>query len=160
MPVAACCGSEEIWKKYVVNPFLFTSTFGGNPLAMAALIATVNVIEDSKLLNAAECRGMQLKNGLGRLADDFQDIIKEVRGRGLMLAVEFYQNDCGVRWARSLLRRRVLVAGTLISASTIRVCPPLVIQELEIAYALREMREACEEVRRQMQTALGPQSKL
>ena len=160
MPVAACCGSEVMWQKYVANPFLFTSTFGGNPLAMAALIATVNVIEDSKLLLAAECRGRQLKQGLEKLAADFQEIIKEVRGRGLMLAVEFHHNDYGVQWARGLLRRRVLVAGTLISAASIRVCPPLVIKESEIDYALREMREACKEVRAHMCATLHVKAKL
>jgi putrescine aminotransferase len=44
MPVAACCGRAEIWKKYIENPFLLTTTFGGNPLALSAAIATVNVI--------------------------------------------------------------------------------------------------------------------
>jgi putrescine aminotransferase len=49
MPVAACCGREPIWRKYVENPFLLTTTFGGNPLALAAAIATVNVIIDENV---------------------------------------------------------------------------------------------------------------
>ena len=152
MPVSACCGTTEIWKKYVDEPFLFTSTFGGNPLAMAALIATVNVIINSNLLAAASERGLQLKTGLLRLAAAFPDIVKEVRGRGLMLAVEFTSNENGVEWARGLLRRRVLVAGTLISAASVRVCPPLVITAREIDYALHEMLEALQAVRRRNHT--------
>jgi putrescine aminotransferase len=49
MPVAACCGRGAIWKKYIENPFLLTTTFGGNPLALAAAVATVNVILKEKV---------------------------------------------------------------------------------------------------------------
>ena len=65
-----------------------------------------------------------------------------------MLALEFMTNEIGVEWCKNCLRRRILVAGTLISATTIRVCPPLVILEQEIVHALREMRAACEDLRR------------
>ena len=101
MPVAACCGTEEIWKKYIENPFLLTSTFGGNPLAMAALVATVNVISDGNLLEAAAARGLQLRAGLHALAESYPDIIQEIRGIGLMLAVEFMSNDIGITWCRN-----------------------------------------------------------
>ncbi len=40
----ACVGTEQVWAKYVENPFLFTTTFGGNPLALSASIATINVL--------------------------------------------------------------------------------------------------------------------
>ena len=159
MPLSACCGTAAIWEKYVEEPFLFTSTFGGNPLAMAALIATVNVIMDSDLLAAAASRGAQLQAGLLALAAAYPDIVKEVRGRGLMLAVEFTSNESGIGWARGLLRRRVLVAGTLISASTVRVCPPLVITEREVNHALHEMREEMADMRRKG-VDVSPVSKL
>lgn len=147
VPVSACCGTAQIWQRYVENPFLFTSTFGGNPLAMSAVIATVNVVLDEGLLDKATLRGNQMQRGLNALLADFPDIIKEVRGRGLMLAVEFFQNEYGVRWSKHLLTNGVLVSGTLVSATTVRVCPPLVITEAECAYALREMAAALRHVR-------------
>lgn len=147
IPVSACCGTLAVWKRYIDNPFLFTSTFGGNPLAMSAVIATVNVILDEDLLEKATRRGVQLKGGLEILSANFPDIIREVRGRGLMLAVEFLRNDYGVQWSKQLLDNGVLVSGTLVSATTVRVCPPLVITETECAYALREMAAALQHVR-------------
>ena len=154
MPVAACVGTAQVWVKYVANPFLFTSTFGGNPLAMAAVIATINVILDDGLLYAAQQRGRQLHLGLLTLQENFPDLIREVRGRGLMLALEFHNNDDGVRWSkRLLLEHHVVVSGTLISATSVRVCPPLVITEAECDYALHEMTAAAQYVRRPVVTA-------
>ena len=161
MPVSACCGTAVIWEKYIDNPFLLTSTFGGNPMAMAALIATVNVIIDDNLLEAATQRGEQLRTGLQLLASRYPALIKEIRGLGLMLAVEFVENDIGVDWCRNCLRRRVLVAGTLISASTVRVCPPLVITKHEINYALNEMECALQDVwRRKCKEFTHPPARL
>jgi putrescine aminotransferase len=151
MPVSACCGTARIWEKYVANPFLFTSTFGGNPMAMAAVIATVNVILDEGLLDNAASRGAEMKGGLLAMAARFPDIVKEVRGTGLMLGVEFTCNAHGVAWASRLLRRRVLVSGTLISATSIRVCPPLVITREQVQLALAVMMETCGDIRKQLQ---------
>lgn len=146
MPVSACCGTAQIWEKYVANPFLFTSTFGGNPMAMAAVIATVNVILEEGLLANAAARGAEMVAGLQAMAARFPRIVKEVRGRGLMLGVEFTSNALGVQWASRLLARRVLVSGTLISATSIRVCPPLVITPDEVRLALSKMMDTCMEL--------------
>lgn len=160
MPVGACLGTAAVWARYIDNPFLFTSTFGGNPLSMAAMIAAVNVVFDDDLLGRATLRGKQLKDGLCKIAVGFPDLIKEVRGVGLMVGVEFMSNAIGIAWSRTLFRRRILVSGTLVSATTIRVCPPLVISETEIAYALSEMESACADVRQQQTSCNAVQARL
>lgn len=147
VPIAACCGRAEIWARCVEAPFLFTTTFGGNPLACAAAIATIHVLLSEDLVGAACERGAQLKAGLEALRLEFPGVIKEVRGAGLMLGVEFTSNALGVAWSRDLLARRVLVSGTLISATTVRVCPPLVVSTEDVDLALARMRAACEAVR-------------
>lgn len=147
MPLGACVGTAAVWSRYIENPFLFTSTFGGNPLAMAAMIATINVLFDDDLLTRAKIRGKQLRDGLDRMAAKHPDIVKEVRGVGLMLGVEFNTNSFGVAWSRKLFSRRILVAGTLVSATSIRVCPPLVASETDIEFAIAEMNNACNDVR-------------
>ncbi len=152
VPVTACCGTAKLWRKYVESPFLFTSTFGGNPLACAAAIATIQVLLSQQLPRAAAVRGAQLADGLRAIAAEFPDVIAEVRGRGLMLGVQLVSNAVGVAWSCNLLKRHVLVSGTLISATTIRVCPPLVVSEVEVQLALDAMRGACLDVRE----GLGP----
>jgi putrescine aminotransferase len=143
IPVAACCGSADLWTECIKAPFLFTTTFGGNPLACAAAIAALHVVLTEDLCGNAAARGAELQAGLRQLAAEFPAVIKEVRGLGLMLGVEFLTNDLGILWSRSLLARRVLVSGTLISATSVRVCPPLVITQSQVQYALGVMREAC-----------------
>jgi putrescine aminotransferase len=147
IPIAACCGSAKMWTKYVESPFLFTTTFGGGPLACAAAIATIHVLLTRDLPRAAAERGEQLLRGLREIAADYPDVIAEVRGQGLMLGVQLVSNDVGVAWSRALLVRRVLVSGTLISATTVRVCPPLVITKAEVELALCACRQACADVR-------------
>jgi putrescine aminotransferase len=124
---------------------LFTTTFGGNPLACAAAIATIHVLLKEDLAAAARARGDQLRQGLLALAAKYPSVIKAVRGTGLMIGVEFMSNDIGIAWSRSLLALKVIVSGTLISAVTIRVCPPLVISKEEVDSALEAMKKACSE---------------
>lgn len=143
VPIAAVCGSEALWAQCVAAPFLFTTTFGGNPLACAAAIAAIHVLLHEGLLTAAKARGTQLQQGLEALARDYPSVLKDVRGRGLLLGVECVSNAVGVAWSRALLARRVIVSGTLISATTIRVCPPLVITEAEVQQVLVAAKEAC-----------------
>jgi putrescine aminotransferase len=147
MPVAACCGRAEIWKKYVENPFLLTTTFGGNPLALAATIATVNVIMNDDLLAAAQERGEQLTRGMRELQALYPDLITDVRGRGLLLGIEFNANEIGVAWSKALFTRFVLVSGTLVNAKVVRIEPPLTITASQCETVLQRMREACDEAR-------------
>ena len=148
VPIAAVCGGKALWTHCERSPFLFTTTFGGNPLACAAALASLHAVVSERLAEAAHRRGDQLMAGLAALAAEFPDIIKHVRGLGLMLGVECVDNATGVAWSRALLNRRVIVSGTLISATTIRVCPPLVITAAEVEIALAAMHGACAAVRR------------
>jgi len=142
MPVAACGGRAAIWSKYIENPFVLTTTFGGNPAAMAATIATINVILQEQLLQAARERGDQLMAGFSKLASEFPEVIGEVRGRGLMIGIEFADNDAGVEWAKQMFSRFVLTSGTLINAKVIRIEPPLTITAEDCAHVLAAARES------------------
>ena len=152
MPVAAVCGTTSMWEGYVKAPFLLTTTFGGNPLACAAALAALHVTLSEDLPLAAATRGAQLKAGLHSLVQELPDVFREVRGVGLMLGVECRSNAAGVAWSRALLGRRVIVSGTLISATTIRVCPPLVITAEEVDDFLAIARAAALDVRASQST--------
>lgn len=144
MPAGACVGTREVWEAYIENPFIHTTTFGGNPLAMAAAIATMFVIHSEKLRNAARQRGDQMLAGLRRLKDSYPSIIADVRGRGLMIGIEFQTNEHGYEFSKGLFGRGVLVAGTLVNAKVIRVEPPLTIASSEVDLVLSRMRSTLE----------------
>ena len=136
MPLGAMIARSEIstW-----TPGTHGSTFGGNPVACAAALATLTVIEDGLLHNATEV-GVYLKDKLHALQTKHA-IIGEVRGLGLMIGVEFVRADgsgtpdAGLRdqAMNKCFEKGLLLLGC--GESTLRFCPPLIVTEDESAKA-------------------------
>lgn len=156
VPAGACVGNDKVWSKFVNDPFLFTTTFGGNPLAMAAAISTIAVIHRENLCGKAAEKGEYFLTGLRTLAKAFPSVIKEIRGRGLMLGIEFYENDDGIEFSKRMLDRHILVAGTLSYAKTIRIEPALTICNEDIDHSLAVMNSVVHDI----ETGRKPISKL
>ena len=121
------------------NPFLHSSTFGGNPLACAAGIAAINVTLSEDLPGKAAEAGEYFLVGLRELQARYPDAIVEVRGKGLLIGMEFVNTDFGYSVAAGLFRRGVLVAGTLLNAKTLRIEPALFITRKEIDEVLNRL---------------------
>ncbi|HEX2069754.1 MAG TPA: aminotransferase class III-fold pyridoxal phosphate-dependent enzyme, partial [Actinomycetota bacterium] len=118
------------------------STYGGNPLACAAALATIDLLEDGLIENTARM-GARLIDGLKELHQQ-QPLIKEVRGLGLMVGVEFGSADTADAVELACLRRGLLTLRT--GDSAIRMAPPLVISDEQVVTGLRIFEAACEEV--------------
>jgi putrescine aminotransferase len=127
MPIGAVVGTQKTWQKYIDNPFLHTTTFGGNPLACAAAIATIHVLLEENLLQAAAEKGDYLLKHINALAQKYPKVLKLARGRGLMLGMEFMDNDLGYKVATELFARQILISGTYINARVLRIEPSLTI---------------------------------
>ena len=93
------------------------------------------------ILHRGICRvkGEILKSGLESLANKYPNAIKEVRGTGLMLAVEFHSCEIGYETSKGLFTRGVMTAGTLVNSQTIRFEPTAVISEQDIADVIERM---------------------
>ncbi|EYI66059.1 putrescine--2-oxoglutarate aminotransferase, partial [Salmonella enterica subsp. enterica serovar Heidelberg str. CVM24391] len=124
------------------NPFLHTTTFGGNPLACAAALATINVLLEQNLPAQAEQKGDTLLDGFRQLAREYPNLVHEARGKGMLMAIEFVDNETGYRFASEMFRQRVLVAGTLNNAKTIRIEPPLTLTIELCEQVLKSARNA------------------
>jgi 4-aminobutyrate aminotransferase len=114
------------------------STFGGNPVACAASLATIRLLQERYLANAEE-RGIQLRDGLAALAQRFS-FIREVRGLGLMVGLEI-QSESGepAPGFRDELIDMAFQRGLLLlpcGPSTIRFCPPLCVTSRQIRIGL------------------------
>ncbi|MGD8240060.1 MAG: aminotransferase class III-fold pyridoxal phosphate-dependent enzyme [Armatimonadota bacterium] len=127
MPVGAFTATELIWDAYRDNPLIHTSTFGGNPLACRAASAALEVIAEERVCDLARERGEQLIQGLRQVAAEYEDIILEVRGRGLLIGVEFGDSDVGGIAIACMGARGVLTAYTLNDPKVLRFEPPAVI---------------------------------
>jgi 4-aminobutyrate aminotransferase len=114
------------------------STYGGNPLACAAALATLELIEGGLMDNAREV-GAVLQDGL-RAIQERTSWIREVRGLGLMIGVEFSDHDTMVAVERASFRRGLLALGC--GDSVIRVAPPLVFTRDQAETALRIFEDA------------------
>ncbi|KAK9833580.1 hypothetical protein WJX81_008310 [Elliptochloris bilobata] len=148
-PFAGLAMKDHVKENLV--PGTLGGTYGGGPLACAAAVATLDVIEGEGLLQNAEARGRQLVAGLLELANRFPII--DVRGRGLMVAAEFGAPDGGLKAPYGLAAKVTKACGKrnmiLLSAGareTVRFLPPLTVNEAEIDTALGILSEALEEV--------------
>lgn len=146
MPIGVVMGTQDIWEKiYGGNPLSHTSTFGGNPLACAAGLATIQVIEDEELIERSRVMGRLLKDGLTEVANQHNDLVAEVRGRGLMIGVEFAMDEVGELVVAQMLKRGMCVAYTLNNPRVLRFEPPLIISEDQIEFAVQVFKEAITE---------------
>ncbi|MFP4662754.1 MAG: aspartate aminotransferase family protein, partial [Halanaerobiales bacterium] len=98
MPIGAFTTTANIWNKAyggIDKALLHTSTFGGNTLATTAAIATMNELVEKDIPAQAAEKGEYLMNGLNTLAEKYE-MIKEVRGRGLLIGLEFKELESGI----------------------------------------------------------------
>jgi putrescine aminotransferase len=144
MPAGAVVGSKAVFSRLFKNPFLHTTTFGGNPLACAAALATINVLLEEKLPERAAVMGARFIAGLRKAVEGHEAIVGDVRGMGLLIAIEFVTNELGFELGKQMLKRGVLVSGTLVNARTIRFEPPLTITEDQVAYVCKALGESLE----------------
>jgi acetylornithine/N-succinyldiaminopimelate aminotransferase len=128
VPVGAMMTREEYAS---LGPGNHGSTFGGNPLAMAAVRAVLGVVDNPEFLEEVRFKGQVLKNALEKLAEQVPGA--EVRGKGLLIGLELGP-EVAPRVFEHCLENRLLV--NLIGGSTIRLAPPLTVSRTEIRYAL------------------------
>jgi putrescine aminotransferase len=147
-PIGACVGTPKTWEKYIENPFLHTTTFGGNPIACAAAIATINVLLEEDLPRQAGEKGEYLLPKLNALAKAHPKVMTGARGRGLMLGMEFVTHEIGYAVAKCLFARNILISGTYINARVLRIEPPLIVSYEQLDAFLAALEESLDEVGR------------
>jgi len=137
-PVSAVVTREEVIGPEIIPPGTHGSTFGGNPLAAAVGMKSLEVMIREKLDKRAKEMGKYFMDGLKAIAEHKTRLpIKEIRGKGLLIAVEF---DGNARFlVEDLMRNGILVKDT--HSTTIRFAPPLIITEKDVDWALKTIKE-------------------
>jgi acetylornithine/N-succinyldiaminopimelate aminotransferase len=139
MPIGAICATAEVAKAF--TPGSHGTTFGGHPVCCAAALAEVNELLDRDLAGNAAKIGAYFMEQLKTLPH-----VKEVRGQGLLVGVEFDDTISGVDVKHECLHRHLLI--TAIGAHIIRMIPPLIITEEDCDKAVAIIREAVEALER------------
>lgn len=128
-PVSAVLANNDVLK--VLQPGTHGSTFGGNPLGCAIARAALRVLVEEGMIENARVQGEYFMTELRKLKSD---LIREVRGRGLMVAIELHPQAGGAYKYCELLRDKGLLAKDT-HVNTLRLAPPLVIKRSEIDFA-------------------------
>jgi ornithine--oxo-acid transaminase len=134
-PVSAVLSNSEVLG--VLKPGQHGSTFGGNPLACAVARAALKVLTEEGMIENAEKMGDYFQEGLRSIRSN---IVKDVRGRGLMMAVELVPEAGGARQYCYTLKDRGLLAKDT-HENTIRLAPPLVITKSQVDWAVEQIEK-------------------
>lgn len=149
MPLGVCVATPEIADSFQK---LQISTFGGNPMSCAAASATIGIIEGDDLTKNSEVQGQRLREGWLELQKKHPKIIGDVRGKGLMLGVEFVVDETAkdrtpnpqavVQFFEETKKRGLLIGKGGLYGNVLRIAPPLTVGSTEIDDALRIFGES------------------
>ncbi len=153
IPIGCCMGTEAIWTEvYGQNPMAHTSTFGGNALACAAGLAALDFIREEDLVSRSKTMGDLMLDGMKALQARHSDLVGEVRGKGLMVGVEFTMDEVGELTVAQMMKRGLCVAYALNNPRVLRFEPPLVITEQEVHFAVETLEAALVETKELLAT--------
>ncbi|MGI4021887.1 MAG: ornithine--oxo-acid transaminase [Janthinobacterium lividum] len=131
LPVSAVLADDKVM--LCIQPGEHGSTFGGNPLAAAVTVAALQVITDENLAENAFDLGFVFRRRMQDLQEKFPDIIKEVRGKGLLNAIDIAPDSSFTAWELCLALKDNGLLAKPTHGHTIRFSPPLVITAAEMA---------------------------
>jgi acetylornithine/N-succinyldiaminopimelate aminotransferase len=140
-PLGACLVSEKYAK--VMEFGSHGSTYGGNPLAMAIGNTVIDEISNHKFLEKVNIRSKFFKEKLIALQNQFPDKISKIKGRGLMLGIEFKINN--QNFVDACQKHQILTVAA--ANNTVRLVPPLIIREKEIRIACKKFAKILENIK-------------
>ncbi|MER8184403.1 aminotransferase class III-fold pyridoxal phosphate-dependent enzyme [Kitasatospora sp. NPDC094015] len=135
VPLSALVCSEQLYAPLAADPFLHSATFGGHPLSCAALPAALAAIEE--LAPHGHRLALLLDTALARLHADHRHLVRAVRGAGLLRGIDLVSPRAAGAVLAELAGAGLLVSPCLSRPTTIRLLPPLISTEADLAEAAR-----------------------
>tara|TARA_B100001250_G_scaffold387508_1_gene384985 strand:- start:707 stop:1873 length:1167 start_codon:yes stop_codon:yes gene_type:complete len=126
-----------------MTPGTHGSTFGGNPLAMAVGNTVMDIISNKKFLKNVKKSSKYFFSNLNKLKEKYPSIIKEIRGRGLLIGVQLHADQ--TKFIKKLMDNRLLTIRA--AENVIRILPPLNVKIKEIDIALKIIYKVCSEIK-------------
>ncbi|MHA1319533.1 MAG: class-III pyridoxal-phosphate-dependent aminotransferase [Promethearchaeota archaeon] len=148
-PITTCSYKPFIEKAvFKDDPFIHISTTGGSDLGCVIACEMLDIQSDPKFLNHVTEMGKLFGKGLGEIANDNSELIKEVRGRGLMWGIEFNSETLGQLAMLSIIKEGVLQNYCGNKNDTLIMMPPLVVKEEEIEEILKRIGEGVKKIKK------------
>ena len=138
-------GAVLMNKKVAVGmtPGTHGSTFGGNPLAMAVGNTVMDIVSTKKFLNKVKKSSKYFFSNLNKLKEKYPNIIKEIRGRGLLIGVQLYADQN--KFIKKLMDKRLLTIRA--AENVVRILPPLNVKKNEIDLAIKIIQKVCSQLK-------------
>ena len=134
MPVSALIATERAYRPFDLDPLLHSSTFGGNPLAAAAVLAAVRVIREERVPERAAAVGAGLRAVLDRLVAAWPRLFARVTGRGAFLGLHGTRADTAGEMMRAALAERVLLTPCLTAPEVLRFTPSVFLADGDLEF--------------------------
>ena len=125
-----------------MTPGTHGSTFGGNPLAMTIGNSVMDIISNKKFLNNVKKISKYFFLNLNKIKKEFPSIVKEIRGRGLLIGIQLHKNQ--VNFIKKLMDNKLLTIRA--AENVVRILPPLNVKKKEIDIALKILKKVCKEL--------------
>ncbi|MER7399038.1 aminotransferase class III-fold pyridoxal phosphate-dependent enzyme [Streptomyces sp. NPDC000151] len=143
VPIAAMAATEEAYAPFGRDPFLHTSTFGASPIACAAALATVETMEREQIVARAATLGERILAGVRAACAPHQGgLVREVRGKGLLIGIEFAEERAVGELLLELIAHDVLVNHSLNSNRVLRLTPPALVDGAALDLFFTALAEA------------------
>ena len=147
IPVAAMVARAEVFEPFNRNPLIHSSTFGGNPVAMAAVRSTIETMDNEMLVPRACALGVELESGLRQVINRIGATEQvTLRTAGLLVGVEFASAADSARLTLALLNRHVIVSHSLNDHRVMRMTPPAVMSLEDVGMLIAAFEESLLEI--------------
>ena len=124
-----------------MTPGTHGSTFGGNPLAMAVGNKVMDIVSNKKFLNNVKNLSKYFFLELNKLKEKYPNVIKEIRGRGLLIGIQLYKNQA--KFIEKLMDKKLLTIRA--AENVVRILPPLNVKKIELDQAIKIINKVCAE---------------
>ena len=125
-----------------MTPGTHGSTFGGNPLAMAVANTVMDIVSSKKFLKNVKNQSKFFNSKLNQIKDNHPNIIKEIRGKGLLIGMQLYKDQA--KFINKLMDKKLLTIRA--NDNVVRILPPLNVKKSEIIQALKIIEKVCKEL--------------
>ncbi len=142
VPCGAVLLNEKVAEQ--IKPGSHGTTFGGNPLAVSCAFETLKIISNNELLNSVGELGRYFKEKLNQLQTEYRELITQVRGKGLILGIEFASAEMAKKTIDKTISEGLLTIHT--AGNVMRILPPLNTTKEEIDFALETINKSLKEV--------------
>lgn len=143
VPVSGLICTPTLYQAFNTDPLLHTSTFAGSPLVTSVVSATIELLKELDAPNSARNLGQLILSGIESILNRCQfSFIKEIRGRGLLIALEFIDETYSGEFLFGMIQRKVLVSHSLNAHTTVRLTPSLCLSNDDITYLLEAIESS------------------